>query len=288
MKMQEIVLWLRHVEDMASSIYLAAAASGRASGQLKVFLERLAEDEAWHYHLMGSAAELMREQEEAPISSILVDAHARARVETPLLNLHEKIKQKNITEQDILQTIVATETSEWNDIFLYVIHSCMELSPTFQYISATIQAHEKRINKYLTTLPEALKEFLDIMPQQEIWKIKILVVDDEPNILRLWEKVLGKYGHVTTAQNGQIALNMLARDFFDVIVTDIDMPILSGIDLLHKAIRDNPHLREHFILCTGNLTAPVMSAVHEYGVPLLEKPVTIQQISVMVEKILSN
>jgi len=288
MKMHEIIIWLRYIENLASSIYLGAAESGAAKEPLKSFLKSLAEDEAWHYHLMGSAAQLISEQDEAPMSSVLVDDQTISQIEAPLLELQEKIKKNNLTEQEIIQAIVASETSEWNDIFLYVIQSCMEISPTFQYIAATIQTHEKKIEDYIANLSQEMQEFLKIKPLQEIWKSKILVVDDESTILRLWERVLEKYGQVTTAVNGQIALDLLTHDFFDVIVTDVDMPVLNGPSFLREAVEKDPRLRAHFILCTGHPIDSVTSLAREHSVPLLEKPISIQLMRAAVEKILST
>ena len=127
MMLQNVIKWLRHVEDLACSLYSAAADSRAASGTLSAFLKRLAEDEAWHYHLMGSAVELIREQKSLA-SAVLVDPETKLRVEDPIHALHSKIKNNNVTEQDILETIVTLESSEWNDIFLYVIDSCISIS----------------------------------------------------------------------------------------------------------------------------------------------------------------
>ena len=64
MMLKDVITWLRNVENLACTVYSAAAESAIASDTLSAFLRSLAEDEAWHYHLMGSALELIREQEE--------------------------------------------------------------------------------------------------------------------------------------------------------------------------------------------------------------------------------
>jgi two-component system chemotaxis response regulator CheY len=104
----------------------------------------------------------------------------------------------------------------------------------------------------------------------------------------LCELLLGRYGQVTTVENGQMALDLLNHQFFDVIVTDVDMPVLNGISLLRKAVKENSNLRAHFILCTANFTEDVMLASHEYGIPVLEKPASIHSMRAAIEKILST
>ena len=67
---------------------------------------------------------------------------------------------------------------------------------------------------------------------------RILVVDDEPPLLRLIERVLTNAGYeVATAGDGQRAAELLANGRFDTIVSDIDMPRMDGIRLL-QAVRE--------------------------------------------------
>ena len=67
-------------------------------------------------------------------------------------------------------------------------------------------------------------------------RARILVVDDEANILEALDKVLSKEGHeVATAPNGRAALELLRRQPFDVMITDLRMPGMTGEDLLKAA-----------------------------------------------------
>ena len=66
---------------------------------------------------------------------------------------------------------------------------------------------------------------------------EILVVDDEPNICDLLDRWFTAEGYrCTSATSGETALNLLAGKKFDLVVSDITMPGMSGIDLL-KAIK---------------------------------------------------
>lgn len=67
----------------------------------------------------------------------------------------------------------------------------------------------------------------------------ILVVDDSPEIRRLWDRVLQKEGFtVLTAGDGQEAIELLTNRKVSVIFTDMDMPRLSGLELLKYAKQD--------------------------------------------------
>jgi two-component system response regulator PilR (NtrC family) len=81
---------------------------------------------------------------------------------------------------------------------------------------------------------------------------KILIVDDEPNLLRSTAKTLLREGYeVTTAEDNRVALQLLKQDPqpFDLIILDLNMPDLSGretkyagLELLDRLKTDAPHI----------------------------------------------
>lgn len=87
-------------------------------------------------------------------------------------------------------------------------------------------------------------------------RLKALVVDDEWAIRALCAEVLEQEGFdVDTASDGEEALQVLAASRFDLLVTDLFMPRLSGADLLHET-QAFPGLRK--ILVSGG-TGPSVS-----------------------------
>ncbi len=57
--MIDITKWLREIEYLSNKVYLQAASIFADDPKLKMFLEDIAEEEAWHYHVMGSAKEYL-------------------------------------------------------------------------------------------------------------------------------------------------------------------------------------------------------------------------------------
>ena len=80
---------------------------------------------------------------------------------------------------------------------------------------------------------------------------RILIADDEEAVRSLVARALQMDGHVTaTAQDGAEALEMLSRDeAFELLLTDIKMPIMDGIALALSVARDFPALT--ILLMTG-------------------------------------
>jgi putative two-component system response regulator len=71
---------------------------------------------------------------------------------------------------------------------------------------------------------------------------RILVVDDEEGIRRLIARVLERHGfECETAANGRDACDRLAREAFDLVLTDVDMPLMSGIELVEHIVHNYPN-----------------------------------------------
>lgn len=67
---------------------------------------------------------------------------------------------------------------------------------------------------------------------------KILIVEDDLELCRLFSHVLAKNGYtVTEASNGREALDTMLHDYYDVIITDIMMPVMDGYEFL-RTLRD--------------------------------------------------
>lgn len=68
---------------------------------------------------------------------------------------------------------------------------------------------------------------------------KILIVDDSKAILNITRNILVKNGYTAfTAENGQLALDILAVEHIDIILTDLNMPVMNGIEL-SREVRGN-------------------------------------------------
>lgn len=71
---------------------------------------------------------------------------------------------------------------------------------------------------------------------------RILIVDDSHTVREMERRLLDRAGYtVATAQNGQEAWNLLRLNDYDLLISDVDMPQMNGIELVAK-VRDNPRL----------------------------------------------
>lgn len=286
--MKEIIHWLRHIEQLACDVYMAASHHFSQDKEFSSFLSRLAEDESLHFHLIGSAAQYLQETEEHPVSAITIGSSTRDQVEAPLKHLHNLMISHSITKQDVVDCIVKTECSEWNDIFLYVIKTFQEYTRTFQYVAANIQAHQKRIEKFLEGLPDDLEVSEDIRTLPGIWEERVLIVEDEQPFRELLTKFLRKLAAIETASNGQEALDKTKDHFFNVVVSDIDMPVMSGLEFYQKAIEMDSNIGRHFLFCSGKVTPEIENFFREHNLVWLEKPFRLEQLKQAVLDIINK
>jgi CheY-like chemotaxis protein len=103
---------------------------------------------------------------------------------------------------------------------------------------------------------------------------RILVVDDEELILRTMKRLLGGDHEVVTASSGEEARTILERDqAFDVILCDLMMPQMTGMDLHAWLVKVNADLTGRMVFITGGAFTP-MASQYLASVPnrKLEKP----------------
>ncbi len=102
----------------------------------------------------------------------------------------------------------------------------------------------------------------------------ILVVDDEMDIREMLVDILRSARHrVVTAVSGREALQRLAEERFDVIITDIRMPDVDGVALYQQIVQRWPRLAERVVFVTGDtLTSTYREFVDRSGCLVLEKP----------------
>jgi two-component system NtrC family sensor kinase len=84
-------------------------------------------------------------------------------------------------------------------------------------------------------------------------KVRILVVDDEPFIAKTTEEMLSRAGFdVAVASNGRQALEKLAQERIDLIISDLKMPEMDGPRFYELVMSLHPHLQRRIIFSTGD------------------------------------
>jgi two-component system nitrogen regulation response regulator NtrX len=115
----------------------------------------------------------------------------------------------------------------------------------------------------------------------------ILIVDDEPSILQSLSGLLSDEGfEVLTAANGYEALKIVDTEFPDLVLLDIWMPGIDGIETLKEIKKDNPYIQ--VIIISGHGTIETAVKATKLGAfDLIEKPLSIDKIIVAINNALN-
>lgn len=108
----------------------------------------------------------------------------------------------------------------------------------------------------------------------------VLVVDDEEPVVRLIARLLRDLGHRSVAvTSGEAALDALTREQFDLVLTDVKMPGISGFDVYRWLRERDVDLADRMIFITGDTLSPATrDQLQLNGNPFLSKPFSIEQL----------
>ncbi len=115
-------------------------------------------------------------------------------------------------------------------------------------------------------------------------KANILIVDDEYEIRDLCSRLLRqKSYYVESAENGKEGLTMLADNFFDLVLLDLKMPGINGIEVLKQIKKNN--IKTDSIILTGHATIETaVEAMRLGSFDYITKPFNISQLNTTVDQ----
>ena len=116
----------------------------------------------------------------------------------------------------------------------------------------------------------------------------LLIVDDEPGMRQLLSHVFGRAGHaVRAAENGAKALELLRAEPADLVVSDVKMPDMNGIELLRRVREFSPDAA--VIMMTAFATVETAREAFKLGADdFIQKPFDVDELKLIVEKALER
>lgn len=119
---------------------------------------------------------------------------------------------------------------------------------------------------------------------------RILIVDDQPHVTQVLQYCLKKEGYeVTTAPNGQVALDSIRDQVPDALITDVVMPLMGGEELCNKILQEFPHRNFPIIVMTSRTEREQRNWTRKMQqVDFLEKPISPRNLIEILHKYLSE
>ncbi len=118
---------------------------------------------------------------------------------------------------------------------------------------------------------------------------KVLIVDDEKSIRETLRDILMREGFaVETARDGREALDMLDRDKYSLIITDIKMPGIGGLDLYDSVLKKYNYLKNRIIVLTGDVFSEnIKEFFSRTNCPYILKPFEPRELLALIRQVIS-
>jgi two-component system, NtrC family, sensor kinase len=158
----------------------------------------------------------------------------------------------------------------------------------FEQIPMNITQHESNAtSNLLEPLTAGSVHAPTLDPYAESYDRRILIVDDEESVLNLFASYLSETYSCATAANAQEALDILALEPFALVLTDMQMPGLSGVELLRKITE---HYKDTAVIIVSGIarTQRVMDAIRVGASDYLIKPCDLDVLTISVERALER
>ncbi len=150
---------------------------------------------------------------------------------------------------------------------------------------------EKILNERHYGLPKIKERILEHLAVKKLMtnkRSRLLVVDDEEIAVRSMERILNKEGYtVVTANSGEAAFKELNKSSFDVVITDLKMKGIDGIDVLEKAKSKYPDAQ--VIMITGHASVETaVETIKKGASDYIKKPIKLDEVRSVVKKALEK
>jgi CheY-like chemotaxis protein len=125
-------------------------------------------------------------------------------------------------------------------------------------------------------------------PSSRPIRARVLVVDDDPYVARAIARAL-RNEDVSTAGSGEEAFALLQTERFDLIVCDVMMPVMTGMELHERLRATRPGLERRMLFITGGVFTPDAAAfLARVPNPRLEKPFDVAALQAMVRDLVED
>lgn len=285
--MKELIKWLSTLEKRAATVYRDASELFRDDEMIFNFTDKLAKEEDWHFDVISQLEDntLLMEGSEGAIS---LDEGLKVQIEGYFIGLEGAIKKGDLSKEELLKCIAEAEFAEWNDIFLYAIMSCKGHCMECQKLASHMSRHKKEIEKFISATPYFNEELEKLFKLPPIWDNNILIVEDEAPIRDILQVILRKAGKTETAANGKEGLEKLRKKYFDLIISDVYMPEMDGMDMYNEAIKFDDDICKRIIFFTGASKSEANDFFKRNGLQHLAKPSNMKEIREISERVLSR
>ena len=147
---------------------------------------------------------------------------------------------------------------------------------------------EKADNQTMAAMiPEEAHIYVEGEPAEEGYTI--LIVEDNVQLLELMRRLLSHKYHVLTAKNGQQALKIIHQSELDIVISDVMMPVMDGIELTHAIKQDEDYAQLPVVLLTAKTADDDRNEAFATGADeYITKPFQLAYLQLRIDNIIAN
>ncbi len=287
LEIEEVVSWLKSVEQRVGSVYTKAAEYFiNKDEEFAGFLGKLGEDEKLHAAFMTMISEKLTKIKKTILLDVILDEKTVDDIEGLLGKFENVLAQKSISKKQIIEYMARAESCELNPVFLYIAGTFGRMNREAEYITSEIQSHLWRIQDFIGTLNRELKPSVNIDAFTSVWDSKFLIVDDNEPLRKLIGSLLSYRGYAEVASGGSEGMEMVRKHFYNGIVSDIEMPGMDGLEFYRQAVEYDPRLRQNFLFYSAEITPRREKYLHKNNIPYLHKPFGLTEFHNIIDRFL--
>lgn len=148
---------------------------------------------------------------------------------------------------------------------------------------------EIAIENISASLPQTVLAGSDETDDTESKDYTMLIVEDNTELLEMMARLLKKKYNVVTARNGQQAWNIIQRQELDIVITDVMMPVMDGIELTRTIKQSADYGQLPVVMLTAKTNDEDRNVAFEAGADeYIVKPFSINDLCLRVDNIISN
>ena len=150
-------------------------------------------------------------------------------------------------------------------------------------------AHLKEDEIIKESIAEDANRKTDMHKHQANRNLRVLVVDDDPEIADFISNELGTWYRFSTAKNGREALSLLLNETFDLVISDVMMPVMDGIELL-KNVKSNSNISHVPVVMLTSKSAVDyrFEGLKKGADAYLSKPFDMEELHILIDNLVDN
>lgn len=283
--MSDIITWLIGVETSAANVYAEAAIVFREDEDFSKFLSLMSLEEREHEKVLHEANAAISD-DEMKRASFHFDDHFRNKIEAPFTRAWRLLKDGALTKNSMVNVLAEAEFSEWNEVLIYTLDILNVLDEEIQKFISDIEQHRKSAQEYIAALPDGDSILQRVRRLPPPGSKRVLIVESNHTVARMLEALAEDQVEVFIASNGQDGISYLRQGHFDLIVSEIDLPIMNGVEMYKLALEKDPTIGSRFLFFTGSENPEYLDFVRSSKILMLPKPSPVRLICDMMNDVL--